>query len=365
MRKNSTKKFFAALLSAAMILTSTGVSMIDGAKADAAGKAVLKQAKKTVSIRQGKKTTLKIKKKNIKKVRKIIWTSKNKKIATVSKKGVVKAIKAGKTTITAKVNYKAKGAKKFTNKKLKFTVKVTAKKAVATKEPAVSKTPAATASPAPAATAVPSQTPAQPTSKNGIAMYDSGKMDANLTATELMKKMGQGWNLGNTLEACGSAKETQGFTPEDFETFWQKVPTTQTTMDGIHSYGINSVRIPVAWSNMMSDDGKYTINDAYFNRVETVMNYAFKNDMYVILNIHYDSDWWGQFGDKDETVRQQAWDRFEAFWTQIANRYAEYSEHLVFESANEELGDRLNDDWKKQQTGSLGTGVLTEDDAMK
>jgi len=45
---------------------------------------------------------------------------------------------------------------------------------------------------------------------------DSGKMDANLTATELMKKMGQGWNLGNTLEACGSAKETQGFTPEDF-----------------------------------------------------------------------------------------------------------------------------------------------------
>ena len=136
MKKNSTKKFFATLLSAAMILTSTGVSMIDGAKADAAGKAVLKQAKKTVSIRQGKKTTLKIKKKNIKKVRKIIWTSKNKKIATVSKKGVVKAVKAGKTTITAKVNYKAKGAKKFTNKKLKFTVKVTAKKAAATKEPA-------------------------------------------------------------------------------------------------------------------------------------------------------------------------------------------------------------------------------------
>lgn len=217
MKKNSTKKFFATLLSAAMILTSTGVSMIDGAKADAAGKAVLKQAKKTVSIRQGKKTTLKIKKKNIKKVRKIIWTSKNKKIATVSKKGVVKAVKAGKTTITAKVNYKAKGAKKFTNKKLKFTVKVTAKKAAATKEPAVSKIPAATASPAPAATAVPSQTPAQPTSKNGIAMYDSGKMDANLTATELMKKMGQGWNLGNTLEACGSAKETQGFTPEDLK----------------------------------------------------------------------------------------------------------------------------------------------------
>ena len=212
MRKNSTKKFFAALLSAAMILTSTGVSMIDGAKADAAGKAVLKQAKKTVSIRQGKKTTLKITKKNIKKVKKIIWTSKNKKIATVSKKGVVKAVKAGKTTITAKVNYKAKGAKKFANKKLKFTVKVTAKKPAATKEPAVRKTPAATASPAPAAPsqtpAAPGQTPAQPTSKNGIVMYDSGKMDANLTATELMKKMGQGWNYIRSLWKC---KRDTGF----------------------------------------------------------------------------------------------------------------------------------------------------------
>lgn len=211
MRKNSTKKFFAALLSAAMILTSTGVSMIDGAKADAAGKAVLKQAKKTVSIRQGKKTTLKIKKKNIKKVKKIIWTSKNKKIATVSKKGVVKAVKAGKTTITAKVNYKAKGAKKFANKKLKFTVKVTAKKAAATKEPAVSKTPAATASPAPAATAAPSQTPAQPTSKNGIAMYDSGKMDANLTGNRVDEEDGTGLESGKYIRSLWKCKRDTGF----------------------------------------------------------------------------------------------------------------------------------------------------------
>jgi len=108
---------------------------------------------------------------------------------------------------------------------------------------------------------------------------------------------------------------------------------------------------------MMSDDGKYTINDAYFNRVETVMNYAFKNDMYVILNIHYDSD----CGDSSETKMRQSDSRhgidLKHSGHRLQSRYAEYSEHLVFESANEELGDRLNDDWKKQQTGSLGTGV--------
>ena len=67
----------------------------------------------------------------------------------------------------------------------------------------------------------------------------------------------------------------------------------------------------------------------------------------------------GQFGDADEKVREQAWARYESFWTQIANRYKDYSDRLVFESANEELGDRLNDNWV-EKTGT--SGVLTTDE---
>lgn len=75
--------------------------------------------------------------------------------------------------------------------------------------------------------------------------------------------------------------------------------------------------------------------------------------MYVIINDHWDNQWWGQFGaaTKDasgnkvanETVRANAWKRYERYWTQIANRFKNYSDHLILESANEELGDRLND----------------------
>lgn len=75
--------------------------------------------------------------------------------------------------------------------------------------------------------------------------------------------------------------------------------------------------------------------------------------MYVIVNDHWDSQWWGQFGAckedadgnkfADETKRAEAWKRYERYWTQICDRFKDYSDHLIFEGANEELGDRLND----------------------
>lgn len=75
--------------------------------------------------------------------------------------------------------------------------------------------------------------------------------------------------------------------------------------------------------------------------------------MYVIINDHWDNQWWGQFGActkdaegnkvVDEETRKNAWVRYERYWTQIAERFKGYSDHLIFEGANEELGDRLND----------------------
>ncbi|MDE6851408.1 MAG: glycoside hydrolase family 5 protein, partial [Lachnospiraceae bacterium] len=88
----------------------------------------------------------------------------------------------------------------------------------------------------------------------------------------------------------------------------------------------------------------------------------FNEDMYVIVNIHWDGQWWGQFGDADSSVREMAWTRYEAFWTQISEYYQDYSDHLIFESANEELGGRLNDDWNM---GSTQTGVLNTNECYQ
>ena len=180
-------------------------------------------------------------------------------------------------------------------------------------------------------------------------------MRTGIDAYDIVKEMGAGTNLGNTLESCGTWIDTSS--TSNYETAWGQPVTTQEMIDGMKAAGFDSIRIPVAWSNMMADDGTYTINEKYFNRVETVLNYALNADMYVIINIHFDSGWWARFGSKTEQERKDAMTKYKTMWTQIANRFQEYSDRLIFESANEELGTRLNDtdDYK-------GSGYYAKDD---
>lgn len=186
-----------------------------------------------------------------------------------------------------------------------------------------------------------------------ITVKDNGTVRKELTASQLADtEMGMGVNLGNTLEAPQPLDKKATLGKTGYDTLWQQPVTTREYIDCLHSYGINTLRIPVSWSNGDIDDGNYNIRNELFDRVEEVMNYALDNGMYVIINDHYDNDWWGQFGAckkdadgnkiADEETRKQAWIRYEKYWTQICEHFKNYSDHLIFESANEELSEKLN-----------------------
>ena len=366
----------AFVLTLAMLLTVNGVSQI----ADAASKATPQISQKSVTLKAG--STKKVTIKNMPKKAKVTWKSKNKKVATVTKNGKIKGIKAGKTTITAKLTYQK--AKKTVNKTFAIKVTVTAK----SKAPTPTKKPSAEDIEKEANT---SNLTTEHTSRNGIKTKDNGKMRKNLSTQDIVKSMGLGWNIGNSLEQTTAAnceklsKEEQlKLTDQDWVTGYEtnagNPVSTQKLFTGLKKYGINTIRIPIAWSNMMKEekqaDGSiyYHINDAYFNRVEEIMNYCLNEEMYVIINIHWDNGWWGMFGDKDTSVREQAMKRYEDFWTQISNRYIEYSDRVIFEGANEELGERLNDDWKgssdqfsfeKYKPGQGNYGTLTKEECYQ
>ena len=376
MKKKGFRKGWTWVLLFAMLLSTSGMSSV----ASAAAKAPKLSTKKvTVTVGASKKVKLKNKPTGAK----VTWKSNNKKIAKVNKNGKITGIKEGSTKVTCKVVYKK--AKKKVTKNFKINVKVTAVQETTTEAPQVSAAPAATgtnATATPEVTAVPSFT-ADPAitpaadvkaelaisnigeerkSANGIVTKDNGVMRKGLSSKDLMSAMGLGWNLGNQLETR-NAKAT---TVNACERSAGNPLAKQKTFDGLKAYGINTVRIPVAWSNLMKEDGTYTISEELLNRVEEVMNYALNNEMYVIINIHWDGGWWGMFGAEDydaaeHPVRDEAWKKYEAFWTQIANRYKEYSDRLIFEGANEELGARLNDDWQHPEKGeSDPTGKLTQ-----
>lgn len=160
------------------------------------------------------------------------------------------------------------------------------------------------------------------------SVFSASSVYDDKTATETVLDMGIGWNLGNTLEACGDW--INGSTIRDYETAWGNPVTTKQMIDGIRAAGFKSVRIPVAWSNLMADD--YTINQELMNRVKEVVGYCSDNDMYAIVNIHWDNGWFEHFPtDYDECMK-----KYTSIWTQISNNFKDYPHNVVFESLNEE-----------------------------
>lgn len=171
------------------------------------------------------------------------------------------------------------------------------------------------------------------------------KMDTTMTALELTEKMGNGINLGNTHEAYRGWKSKANQPVERYETIWGQPKTNKAIFEAYKAAGFDSVRIPVAWTNMMNyEKGDYTINPALLDRIEEVVNYALDSDLYVIINDHWDGQWWGMFGSQNPDDRKEAVKLYKSMWTQIANRFKNYDEHLIFEGGNEEIGGRLNDD---------------------
>lgn len=136
-----------------------------------------------------------------------------------------------------------------------------------------------------------------------------------------VQDMQPGWNLGNTLDATGID-----------ETTWGNPRVTKELIEQIAAQGYKSIRIPITWDQHISDGPNYTIEAAYMNRVQEVVDWALDADLYVMINIHHDSWLWVSHMEKkhDEVLA-----RYQATWTQIADRFKDHSNKLMFESINE------------------------------
>ena len=166
--------------------------------------------------------------------------------------------------------------------------------------------------------------------------------EAPADAVAMSRRMGNGINLGNTMEACNNGKNG-GFTqdiPTYYEMYWGQPLTKPDMLQAMKDCGFDTLRIPVAWMTNAThlNRGDYTISAKYLDRVEELVNYALNAGMIVIINDHWDGGWWGMFGSDTEAVRSLAMEAYTGMWKQLAERFGKYDWHVVFESANEELG---------------------------
>ncbi|MDR2581576.1 MAG: glycoside hydrolase family 5 protein, partial [Fibromonadaceae bacterium] len=176
----------------------------------------------------------------------------------------------------------------------------------------------------------------------------------NMTTQQMIKDMGLGINLGNTLESACDWKVNcwiTGNTVNAYETAWGSPTITKAMIDGYANSGFKTVRIPVSWSNLMTGDnagGTYTISPALLNRVEQVVDWVLENNMYAIVNIHWDGGWWERFPtDSAECMR-----KYVRVWEQVGQRFSNHSGYVVFESLNEEgVWQNVWDRWSGNTNG--------------
>ena len=150
------------------------------------------------------------------------------------------------------------------------------------------------------------------------------EFDDSLTVTEVVKDMGLGINLGNTMEAIGG------------ENAWGSPSITKEMIQGYADCGFGVLRIPVAWSQKMADD--YTIDPERMSRVKQITQWTVESGMYAIVNIHWDGGWWENF----PTDKEKCMKKYTRVWEQICEEFKDFNGKVMFESLNEEGGN-----WEK------------------
>ena len=157
-------------------------------------------------------------------------------------------------------------------------------------------------------------------------------------AIEIAPKMYPGWNLGNTLEGGGTDNVYTNNGGLGAEKAWQGTTTTQAIIDFVAAQGFKSVRIPASWvMGHIIDADELTIDPVWMNRVKEIVDYCINDGLYVLLNDHWDGGWiQGTFKqDISEPTVAANCEKMKKLWTQIAEAFKDYDEHLLFAGLNE------------------------------
>ncbi|WP_328993499.1 glycoside hydrolase family 5 protein [Kribbella sp. NBC_01245] len=157
----------------------------------------------------------------------------------------------------------------------------------------------------------------------------SADTKAQSSAATIVADLGAGWNLGNALEANSNGYPS--------ETAWGNPTVTQALIDKVKAAGFKSIRIPVSYLRHIGPGPNYTINSAWLNRIQQVVDYAYNRGMHVMINMHGDGyksiPYAWLICDASNQTAIKA--KYQNVWQQIAWRFQNYDHRLILESMNE------------------------------
>lgn len=165
-------------------------------------------------------------------------------------------------------------------------------------------------------------------------------------ALAFVEKLQLGWNLGNTFDAtnCNVSDELE------YESAWVGALTTKEMIHTIANAGFRTIRIPVSWHNHVDENDQ--ISKAWMDRVQEVVDWSLEEGLHVIINIHHDNEEGFLYPSYEQLERSKEYVR--TIWEQIAERFAEYDERLVYETMNEPRHVETDHEWQIDVNSETG-----------
>lgn len=185
----------------------------------------------------------------------------------------------------------------------------------------------------------------------GLPLTASAEELTGMTATEIAARMGIGFNLGNTFDATGGNREDV----YSQEQSWGNPIVDESLIQRVKEAGFTCIRIPITW--YLHTDADYTINPAFLARIKEVVDYCYAQDLFIIINMHHEA--WlnhANLAADQEKIGEQ----FAAMWRQIADYFADYDQHLIFESINEPRMAGTSLEWTGNRAGFEAVNYLNQ-----
>lgn len=189
-----------------------------------------------------------------------------------------------------------------------------------------------------------------------ITLEESEPDISQITAQDFVSDITVGWNLGNSLDSCVNDGQNDGtHDPAYYETAWGNPVTTPELINLVAASGFNTIRIPVTWYyNTYEQDGHLYIREEWLKRVAEIVDYAYANNMYVIINSHHDAPIiWADMNDIEQVAHNTI-----DLWAQIADYFKDYDYKLIFEGFNE-INTKDNS-WIYSDSASQATNILNQ-----
>jgi endoglucanase len=127
------------------------------------------------------------------------------------------------------------------------------------------------------------------------------------------KLIGRGINIGNSLESPNEGEWGVTLKEEYFQL--------------IKDAGFNSIRLPVRFDCHAMNEPPYTIDPNFLNRIDWAVKNALSRNLALVFNMH---NYYSLYSDPNSQK-----EKFIAMWKQLAERYKDQPNTLLFELLNE------------------------------